>query len=198
MAKKKSEKIVPISKVHFYDLDPGEQTYGACFAHDNSTFCDASIDDLRSLKALMERDPRLMRIADLDTVVTYIDQNCFGVNYSNRKQDITTWPKHQLRRCNDEQPVLITHAIGIRLPLFKNDGSERAAEWRRECNQTYGSSFIDQHCDALALQKERRKIKENRTRNGQFTPLDSLHAAAYPESAITQYGFETYFCPDAL
>jgi len=186
---KKGEKYTLVLPLESSNIStPVRTAYGPCIEDDNITFCDASADDLRTLKTLMEHDPRLRPIADFNSVVAYIDQKCGAANRSERLKKITSWPTRKLHQCTNTQPGLIAYIayMTIRWPLHEYD------ERLRECSMTYGNFFISLQCRALEDQNE----EENRRRRGQFTVLDEVLKAMHSPPTIQRYGFEAYFCLD--
>jgi hypothetical protein len=154
--------------------------YGAythCMYSSAMTACDATADDLRTLKTLLNRDPRLEPIASFETLVAQLKQEC-GWHDRARNTQLRGWDDRHLQHCDDQlrQPLLITQSILLRSKL--PDDWDEGALWSSRCHSTPGSYFLNEHCRLL---QRRNQIL---ARKLPTTP---------PQ--VAEQGVEAYFCP---
>lgn len=151
--------------------------YTGCMYSSAITACDATADDLRTLKTLMDRDPRLAAIASFDKLLVQLKQEC-GWHDDARSMQLRAWDDRRLQHCDDQmrQPALITQSILLRSML--PDDLDEHARWASRCQSTPGSYFLSEHCRVL---QRRNQIL---ARNLPTRP---------PQ--IAEQGVEAYFCP---
>jgi hypothetical protein len=153
----------------------GEYTH--CMYSRAATACDATADDLRTLRTLLNRDPRLEAIESFDTLLAKLTQECG--NNDARSAQLRGWNDSQLQHCDDQhQPVLITQAILLRSEP-PGDLDQRAL-WASKCGGTPGSYFLDEHCRNL----QRRNV------------ILARKLLTTPQQ-VAEQGVEAYFCPRA-
>jgi hypothetical protein len=147
--------------------------YVRCMYARQVTTCDVTADDLRTVRTLLDRDPRLANIVTFDHLLAQLQTECAGHDsLYNTASALQPWGSRDLDRCEDRyQPVLITTAILLRAPRPQDE--EGFALWFGGCRGTAGYSFLEDHCLELAILREQKSKK-----------AESLGQ-----------GIEPYFCP---
>lgn len=153
------------------------QPYGyyiQCMQERQVSSCDATADDLRTVRALLERDPRLAAIMNFDRLLVRLQSDCAGHgSLPATSAAVRPLAPRELEHCEDRyQPVLITTAILLRtLPPRDQEG---LFVWDASCRGVAGYYFLEEHCRRLRRLAQRQQAEEA-SRLGQ--------------------GIEAYFCP---
>ena len=148
--------------------------YIRCMEERQNAPCEATAEDLRTVRTLLDRDPRLAAIMSFEQLFARLQSDCAGHgNLPMAARAVRIWAPRDLQSCAvPYQPVLITAAIMLRtLPPRDAEGS---IFWYGACRGAAGYFFLEGHC--LRLRRlEGRKQLEEASRLGQ--------------------GIEAYFCP---
>jgi hypothetical protein len=191
--------MTPLPRVHSYDPLSGEIPFGDCIYDmtKETSVCDATAEDLATLRTLMERDARLASVTTFLTVVKEIREHCGDRFTLPANMTIRTWPDRQLHGCDKrkQQPVLIAQAI--QLPLNNRaaaaahkSGNEKLFEQIQVCRYMWGWSFAaGEQCQLLVRHYE--ALARNRQRAAQGRE-------ARPVPRFEKLGIEEYFCPDSV
>lgn len=153
------------------------EPYGAyiqCMQERQVTACDATADDLRTIRALLDRDPRLASILSFDHLLARLQSDCVGHgNLPATAAAVRPLAPRALEQCEDRyQPVLITAAIMLRT-LPPRDPEELFV-WDASCRGVAGYYFLEEHCRRLRRLAQRQQPEE---------------------ASRLEQGIEAYFCP---
>lgn len=149
------------------------------------TVCDATTEDLRGLKALFARDPRLL--SHFDFAVAYrIARDCDAQGSALYTDQIADRSDGDSQRCN-VQPhtsVLLAAAVMLMVSIPPGaDESDRPAEWRGSCRGVKGIYFMSEHC---------RNVQSN------AKEVHSAYSSAVcPFVRPKEFGIEDSLCPVA-
>jgi hypothetical protein len=148
--------------------------YIRCMYERQGAPCEATAEDLRTVRTLLDRDPRLAAILSFEQLFARLQSDCAGHgNLPTTARAVRIWAPRHLENCEvPYQPVLITAAIMLRtLPPRDAEGS---IFWYGGCRGAAGYFFLEGHCLRLRRLEGRKQPEE--------------------ASRLVQ-GIEAYFCP---
>jgi hypothetical protein len=156
--------------------------YIRCMQERQVTACDATVDDLRTIRALLDRDPRLAAILSFDQLLAQLRADCAGHGgLPATAAAVRPLAPSELEHCEDRyQPVLITAAIMLRT-LPPRD-QEVLFVWDASCRGVAGYYYLEEHCRRLRrLERKQQPEEASRLRQGieaYFCPQIQKHFAA--------------------
>jgi hypothetical protein len=147
--------------------------YGGCMRSKTVSLCDATAEDLGSLRTLLREDPRLAELMSFDQLLAARDTQCPSqADLQPRITDAQARGERVARKCEDVwvRPVLTTLSAGLRSPDFSYDPG------KLNCSDSLAYQFLEGQCTALTDARRRRR---NQPR---VWPPDEM-------------GVEEYLCP---
>jgi hypothetical protein len=181
-AKDRECRAVPDRRFGMHDPIYGD--YIRCMYESKRRACDASEADLRSLKALFARDPRLNLRFNLNSIGHQFQSECPSPGKPVFMDKLASWTESELRACSVQphQPVLIAAAVKLKVtvPAGEDEG-EYLSDWGPTCAGVKGIFFMEQHC--RDVQSDRKKT------------YDVYTDTARPFTRPDEFGVEDYLCP---
>ena len=147
--------------------------YEGCVERKTASLCDATADDLGSVKTLLREDLRLVTLMSFDQLLAERDRQCPA--QADLQAQITRAQargERVGRNCEDvwARPVLTTLSTKVRLSDFSYDPR------KLNCGPPLGYQFLESHCRAVTNARRPRRIPE--------VPWSS-----------DELGVEDYLCP---
>lgn len=121
-------------------------TYIRCMYSERVTACDAVEQDLRTVRTLLDRDPRLEAIISFDQLLVRLQQQCPAhQQFVASARSLQPSSDRALQRCEGQYyPLLMTTVILLRTVPPPNE--EARYLWFAGCRGTAGFYFMDVHC----------------------------------------------------
>jgi hypothetical protein len=117
------------------------QEFRRCMhARQDLTACDTTAEDLVQLQALMREDTRLSAVASFESVVNHIASQC-DADWRVRAESGRELALP--RECVATMPVLLAHAVTLRIPPNGGDANALA---HQACAGTDGKLFLIEQC----------------------------------------------------
>ena len=131
--------------------------YEGCVERKTASLCDATADDLGSVKTLLREDPRLAALMSFDQLLAERDRQCPA--QADLQAQITRAQargERVARNCDDvwSQPVLTTLSASVHSPDFTYHRT------KFNCSGSLAYQFLESHCRAVTNARRPRRIPE--------------------------------------
>jgi len=128
--------------------------YEGCVKRKTVSLCDATAEDLGSMRTLLREDPRLAEIMSFDQLLAERDAQCPAeVDFEARLTAAQVRGERVARKCEDvwARPVLTTLSAGLRAKGFSYDPG------KLNCAPSLAYQFLEGHCKAVADARKPRR-----------------------------------------